>query len=201
MSVPITRELVSAARQEEIRNRVRAIEFLSGAETVSELATLNDAEALCTFLSHPGVHAPIYSLPTEFNNSTISSFIAQHLAQRERGEGLLFVRKNITGEIIGFSEVKVWPQWAAGELTGALRPDHQSKGQGTAGVKTTFGWMFSALGLDLVCATAAKNNIRTEKLLTALGFAFQGVVDRERPDGTMRPSKVWEMTRSNWHGR
>ena len=201
MSVPITRELVSAARQEEIRNRVRAIEFLSGAETVSELATLNDAEALCTFLSHPGVHAPIYSLPTEFNNSTISSFIAQHLAQRERGEGLLFVRKNITGEIIGFSEVKVWPQWAAGELTGALRPDHQSKGQGTAGVKTTFGWMFPRSDWILFAPRPRRIISELKKLLTALGFAFKGVVDRERPDGTMRPSKVWEMTRSNWHSR
>ena len=199
MSIPITRQLVPSTRQEDIRNRVRSTEFLGDPETGSKLVTLKDAEALCELLSHPSVHGPIYSLPAIFNHDTVSSFILQHMAHRKRGEGLLFVRKNDGDEIIGYSAVKIWPQWAAGELTGALHPDHQSKGEGAAGIKATFDWMFSALGLDIICATAALDNIRTEKLVSALGFEFKGRVECERPDGTMRPSKAWEMTRHNWY--
>ena len=61
--------------------------------------------------------------------------------------------------------------------------------------------MFTHLGLDLICETAAPDNIRTAQLLDHLGFRRMGEIVSQRPDGTTRPSLVWEMRREEWEER
>ncbi len=193
--IPLTRDIVDAAQAHAIRANVRTVEaFPSG----GRLAALDDVEDLLAFFSDPSLFAPIYSLPRPLNLETVRAFIQDHLRERERGEGLLVIRHDEAGCISAYSDFQIWPQWAAGELGGGMRADRQSRGEGGKGAAASFTWMFEALGLDLICATAALDNIRTAKMLDHLGFRRMGEIISERPDGTTRPSLVWEVTREEW---
>ncbi len=199
--IPVTRVAVSQGREAAIREAVRTASppARDGAQTV--LASSDMASDLLAFLSDPRVHAPIYTLPRPLTEASLSAFIADHAAQRGRGEGLLWVTLSGDGVISGYSDLQIWPHWATGELGGALHPDRQGQGAGAAGARDTFTWMFAALGLDRLCETAAPDNVRTARLLDGLGFARMGEVISTRPDGTTRPSLVWEITRADWAAR
>jgi RimJ/RimL family protein N-acetyltransferase len=201
-AIPITRIDMPSERTDAIRQAVRAAASLpvEGAG-LSRRATHDDAPALRAFLSDPGVHAPIYSLPVPLNEATVRTFIEEHGRQAEAGEGLLFVREDAAGEVVGYSDIQVWSQWGAGELGGALHPVLQSQGAGARGAAASFDWMFETLGLELICETAAPDNVRTARLLDGLGFERMGEVTSTRPDGTTRASLVWEISRQAWRAR
>jgi RimJ/RimL family protein N-acetyltransferase len=200
-TIPLSRVPVPSDHQARIRDAVRSAETIGTGIGESRLAQMNDAEPLSAFLSNPAVHAPIYSLPQVITPKTIAEFIGGHIEERAQGVGLLFVRTNPSGEIIGYSDFQIWPEWAAGELGGALHPSLQSQGRGAAGAASSFDWMFQALHLELICATAALDNVRTAKLLDALGFERMGEIDSVRADGTTRRSKVWELPKREWRLR
>ena len=192
--IPITRHPAPPEQVERIRAAVRGAEMLRD----SRLARPEDAEGLYALFAEPKVNAPIYSLPRPLNVETVRKFIEDHLAQRERGEGLLFVRDAGDGRIMGYSDIQVWPEWAAGEIAGGLHPSLHSKGSGTQGAAQTFTWMFEALHLELICETASLENVITQRMLDGMGFHRMGQVTSTRPDGTTRESLVWEMTRLEW---
>lgn len=193
--IPLTRNTIDAETAEAIRANVRTVEtFPSG----GRLAKPDDVGDLLDFFSDPSLFAPIYSLPRPLNLETVGAFIQDHLDERDRGESLLVIRHDEAGRISAYSDFQIWPQWAAGELGGGMRADRQSKGEGGKGAEASFSWMFEALGLDLICATAALDNIRTAKMLDHLGFRRAGEITSERPDGTTRPSLVWEVARDEW---
>ncbi|MEQ9435148.1 GNAT family N-acetyltransferase [Hyphomonas sp.] len=196
-SIPITRINVPASRIRAIRSAVREVTHLGDAPDASRLATLDDAPALLAFLSDPAVHAPIYSLPRPLTEASVRAFVQEHLVQRAAGEGLLFVRGE-ADVILGYSDIQVWPQWAAGELGGALHPSLHHQGRGSRGAAESFAWMFEALLLDVICETASHENVPTQRMLDGLGFTRKGEVESVRPDGTARASLVWEITRSDW---
>ena len=192
--LPLTRNAVSPGTAEAIRAAVRAATQMGG----SRLARLEDALGLFALLSDPLVHAPIYTLPRPLTEASVAAFIAIHLEERAAGEGLLFVREGEDGQVMGYSDVQVWPDWGAGELGGALHPSLHGKGAGGRGAAASFAWMFEALGLDLLCETAALDNVATQRMLDGLGFRRMGQTLSTRPDGTTRASLVWEMTRAEW---
>lgn len=200
-TIPLTRRPAGEARAAEIRAAVRTAEAMPSSGASSRLARPEDAAALHAFFSDPAVHAPIYSLPRPLTEATVRAFIEEHLVLRERGEGLLFISLDEAGAIAGYSDVQIWPDWAAGELAGGLRPDRQSAGRGAAGAMASFDWMFDTLGLELICETAALDNVRTARLLDAMGFERKGEVESTRPDGTVRRSLVWELDRETWRAR
>jgi len=195
---PITRNKVSDERAEAIRSAVRAANSMPTPDRAARLATPDDAEAFHAFLSDPKVYAPIYTLPRPLTVESVRAFIMEHEREREEGVGLMFLNLNEMDRIVGYSDFSFWPQWAAGELGGAVHPDMQSKGRGQLGAAMSFAWMFDALGLDLIVETAALDNVRTAKLLDYLGFARKGEITSTRPDGTTRASLVWEITRDEW---
>ncbi len=192
--LPLTRNAVSPGTAEAIRAAVRAAMQMGE----SRLARLEDAGGLFALLSDPLVHAPIYTLPRPLTEASVAAFIAMHLEERAAGEGLLFVREGEDGQVMGYSDVQVWPDWGAGELGGALHPSLHGKGAGGRGAAASFAWMFEALGLDLLCETAALDNVPTQRMLDGLGFRRMGETLSTRPDGTTRASLVWEMTRAEW---
>ncbi len=192
--LPLTRNAVSPGTAEAIRAAVRAATQMGE----SRLARLEDAGGLFALLSDPLVHAPIYTLPRPLTEASVAAFIAMHLEERAAGEGLLFVREGEDGQVMGYSDVQVWPDWGAGELGGALHPSLHGKGAGGRGAAASFAWMFEALGLDLLCETAALDNVPTQRMLDGLGFRRMGETLSTRPDGTTRASLVWEMTRAEW---
>lgn len=196
-SIPITRVDASPERTAEIRDAVRDVQLgPSGPE--QRIAGPEDAAAFYEFLLDPRVHAAIYSLPRPLSLSATAAFISKYVAAQEKGEGLLLLTWDAQGRVASYSTLEIWPNWAAGELTGALHPDRQSKGAGLTGAASTFQWMFDVLKLELVCATAALDNQRTAKMLDRLGFDRKGEIVSYRPDGTERPSRVWEVTRRAW---
>lgn len=199
--LPLTRIQASASHAAAIRDAVRTVTSLGTQPGAARLARLEDAPALFGFLCDPAVHAPIYTLPRPLTEDSVRDFIARHLDERRRGDGLLFVTPDEAGRIVGYSDLQIWPDWAAGELGGALHPDRQGRGEGISGAAASFSWMFETLGLDLLCETAAPENIRTAKLLDHLGFERKGEVISTRSDGTTRPSLVWEIDRASWMAR
>lgn len=200
-AIPITRLEVPVARAEAIRARVRASRHLGNTADASRIATLDDAPGLFALLSDPAVHAPIYTLPRPLTEASVADFIQRHIDEQAAGTGLLFVRETGNGEILGYSDVQVWPEWAAGELGGALHPSLHAKGQGTRGAAMSFTWMFEALDLELLCETASLENMPTQRMLDGLGFERKGEVTSTRPDGSTRASLVWEITRDAWTAR
>jgi RimJ/RimL family protein N-acetyltransferase len=195
--LPLTRNPATPEKAEAIRAAVRSATQMGD----SQLARPEDAAGLYAVLADPKVFAPIYSLPRPLTRETVAAFIDHHLAERETGIGLLFVRKGEDGRILGYSDVQVWPQWAAGELGGALHPSLHRQGAGGRGAAASFAWMYETLGLDLICETAALDNVATQRMLDGLGFQRLGEVTSVRPDGTTRASIVWEMTRDEWAAR
>lgn len=199
--LPLTRNAMSAARQAEIRDAVRGATGIPFGNAPSRLATREDADALYRFLSDPEIHGPIYNLPVPLTPETVSGFIARNQDAQARGEGLLFLRFDEEGEVLGYSEFHIWPEWGAGDLGGAIRADHQGKRVGVQGALQTFTWMFKSLRLELLVATGALDNVRTARLLDGLGFVRKGEMTSHRPDGGSRQSLVWEVTRQAWQAR
>lgn len=192
--IPVTRNAASPEKAEAIRAAVRAAAEMGD----SRLARPEDAAGFLALLSDPAVHAPIYTLPRPLTEASVAAFIETHVAEREAGIGLLFLREGEDGRIMGYSDVQVWPELAAGELGGALHPSLHGQGTGGRGAAASFSWMFRELKLDLLCETAALDNVATQRLLDGLGFRRMGEVTSIRADGTTRASLVWEMTRDEW---
>ena len=111
---------------------------------------------------------------------------------------LLLVTLDDKGEVAGYSRITVWPDRSAAELAGAVRADLQNRGQGSAGMARAFGWIFEGLGVRMMCLTSALDNVRAQKGIDAAGFVRMGERDAVRPDGTIRRSVYWELTRDDW---
>ena len=199
--LPLTRVRVSDQEEAAIRSAVRAATVLPFEISPGRLARPEDAVGLYEFLRDPAIHGPIYNLPRPLTEATVRSFIERILEDRARGEGLLFLRFDEAGDVIGYSEFGIWPEWGAGDLGGALRADQQGKRAGVSGAKRSFTWMFQILQLKLIVATGALDNVRTARMLDGLGFDRKGEITNTRPDGTARRSNVWEVRREDWFER
>jgi RimJ/RimL family protein N-acetyltransferase len=197
-SIPITRQEYPVEKQQQVREAVRLADAIITEAQKSRLATLEDAEKFFTFLSDPDISAPIYTLPRPLSVEAIREFIGDHIEQHERGEGLLFLNFDETGAIGGYIDIVIWPEWAAGELGGAVGKQRQGQRRGIEGARLGFDWLFDELGLELICETAALDNIRTAKLLDGLGFRRKGEIVSQRSDGSTRASLVWEVSRLEW---
>jgi RimJ/RimL family protein N-acetyltransferase len=164
-------------------------------------AGLEHVPGLVALLSDERVSGPIYDLPRPITDASITRWVLENLAQTEAGEALLLVTLDEAGEVTGYSRITVWPERSSAELAGALRADLQNHGQGRLGMARTFDWIFGTLGVRLMCLTAALDNVRSQKGIDAAGFRRMGERDAVRPDGTVRRSVYWEMTREEWRRR
>lgn len=191
---------VSPAEEEAIRLAVRDPDLaLLGADCF--LASSVDAAALSAFLADPAVSDPIYDLPRPLTEERVRAWIEDALQKQARGEAVLTLRRDDRGEVIGYSYFTIWPDRSAAEIAGAQRADRQNAGRGKAGAARSFDWMFEMLGVRLICVTAALDNVRSARVIEAAGFAPMGERDSLRPDGSIRRSLYWEMTRDAWRAR
>jgi RimJ/RimL family protein N-acetyltransferase len=190
----------SGAEAEAIRRAVRTAD-------VAELgpgrvcADLSHVPGLVTLLADPQVSDPIYDLPRPIGEDSVTRWVAEAQAQALAGEGLLILTLDPKGAVGGYSKISVWPERASGELAGAVRAEGQNRGQGGTGAAHMFGWMFETLGLRLIGLTAALDNVRSAKLIEAAGFVPMGEREAKRPDGSVRVSRYWELTRDEWRQR
>jgi RimJ/RimL family protein N-acetyltransferase len=166
-----------------------------------ELAEMKHVPGLVELLKDERVSGPIYDLPRPITEDSVTRWVAECQAQHLAGEGLLMVNLDEHRRVSGYSHVVVWPEHASAELAGAIRADLQNKGQGSAGMARTFGWIFETLGVRLMCLTAALDNVRSIKGIDNAGFRRMGEREVVKPDGTTRRSVYWEMTRDEWRMR
>lgn len=181
-----------------MRDFVRRAEFMNGRIAGARVALPGDAAALAGLLSHESIGPRIYTMPNPINAETMTSFIADHLMQRERGEGILFVSFNGFGEATAYFDVELWPQWSVAKFGGAVKAERQGRGFGGACGLAAVEWCFDQLGVARICETTARDNDRSIRLLSRLGFVQMGEVTSVRPDGTTRPSIYWELKLEDW---
>ena len=131
---------------------------------------------------------------------SITRWIEEAVAARERGECLLFANRE-EGELVGYSRITVWPDRSAAEIAGGKAASRQNSGTATrqgAGGSGAFGWIFATLGVRIMCLTAALDNVRSIRMIDAAGFRRMGQRQAVRPDGTTRQSVYWELTAEEW---
>lgn len=162
-------------------------------------ATAAHAAAALELLSDPAVSDPIYDLPRPLTLQNVADWIAESSRLRERGEALLVLTMSPEGVATGYSRITVWPDRSSAELAGAIRAGLQNAGSGGAGAAHTIGWIFETLRVRLICLTAALDNIRSTRLIDRMGFRRMGERDGIRPDGSVRRSHYWELTRDEWN--
>ncbi len=196
-TIPLTRHPACAEKAASIRAAVRAVAFPPDGRRI--LAAADDAPRFFELIRDPAVSAPIYTLPKPVTLDAARAFIERHVEEHARGEGLLILDLDGLGAVAGYHDIQVWPVWSAAELGGAIRPDRQNAGHGGAGASAAFDWLFGVIGVDLVCETAALDNVRTHRLLERLGFHRLGEIDSDLPGGGARRSVYFEMTRAEWN--
>ena len=202
MSAP-PKTVVMAAPEEEaaIRAAVREARGLERLPGRRALARAEDAAAFADFLSDPAVSDPIYDLPRPFTEANVRAWIEERVLRQARGEAILSFMWDEAGAIASYSDVEIWPDRASGEIAGAMRRDRQNSGEGGAGMGAMLGWMFEELGVRLIGLTAALDNVRSARMIDAAGFTRMGGRDCVRPDGSVRASLYWEMTRDHWRAQ
>ncbi|MGD9965945.1 MAG: GNAT family N-acetyltransferase [Hyphomonadaceae bacterium] len=190
-------ERASPAEEEAIRAAVRCADVRSLGERC-ELPPAAHVPGLVELLSDPLVSGPIYDLPNPINAGTIAAWLLEAEQKRAAGEAILTVTLDEQDRIYTYSRFTIWPERASAEIAGAYRSDMQNVGAGKAGAARSFGWMFNALGVQLICVTAALDNVRSARVIEAAGFQPMGEREATRADGTIRRSRYWEMTREAW---
>jgi RimJ/RimL family protein N-acetyltransferase len=118
--------------------------------------------------------------------------------QRARGDGILFVSFNGAGEATAYFDVELWPQWSIAKFGGAVKAERQGRGYGGGCGLAAVEWCFDQLGVARICRTTARDNDRSKRLLSCLGFVQKGEVTAVKPDGATRPSLYWELEREAW---
>lgn len=158
-------------------------------------------DGLLALLSDPRVSDPIYDLPRPFTRESIAAWVQESRAAHDRGERLLSVTLDEAGEVAGYSQISVWPDRSSAEIAGAARADRQNAGRGRGGVSNAAAFMFETLGVRLIGLTAALDNVRSIAAIDGAGFVRMGERENLRPDGTVRRSLYWELTREAWRAR
>lgn len=196
--IPKTRIATRAEEAERLRAFIRRAEFMNGRIAGARVARREDASALAALLSHESIGPRIYTMPNPINAETMGRFIDTHLAERARGEGILFASFSALGEATAYFDVQVWPEWSIAKFGGAVKAERQGRGFGGACGLAAVEWCFDQLGVARICETTARDNDRSIRLLSRLGFVQMGEVISTRPDGGTRPSIYWEMSCEDW---
>jgi RimJ/RimL family protein N-acetyltransferase len=196
--IPKTRTCVSGEEVRRLRDFVRSAEWMNGRIAGARVARKDDAAALAGLLSHESIGPKIYTMPNPINAGTMAAFIEDHLLQRARGDGILFTSFNSLGEATAYFDVELWPHWSICKFGGAVKAERQGRGFGGACGLAAVEWCFDQLGVNRICETTARDNERSIRLLSRLGFIQHGEVTSVRPDGGARPSLYWELERAEW---
>jgi len=196
--IPKTRTCAPDTEAERLRAFVRKAEFMNGRIPGARVARRENAATLAGLLAHESIGPRIYTMPSPINAQTMGDFIDDHLMQRARGDGILFASFNGAGEATAYFDVELWPQWSIAKFGGAVKAERQGRGFGGACGLAAVEWCFDQLGVARICETTARDNDRSIRLLSRLGFVQMGEVTAVKPDGSTRPSLYWELEREAW---
>ncbi len=115
--------------------------------------------------------------------------------------GLLRLGIEQGGQLIGYTDLAGLTS-DTGELGIAIgQSGRWSQGIGRAACTLLLAHAFDELGLGTVTAEVHAPNLRSLRLMRALGFNEIGPVGEEKYQGKVVPLVGFEMTRENWHSR
>lgn len=197
-SLPVTRVPVGAEEASRLTRYIQQTEEIVGWIPDVRVARLSDAAALSRLFADHDVGPWIYTMPMPITEASVRDFILRHLHEREEGLGVLFIAFDALGEAAAYFDVELWAEWGACKFGGAVKPQRQGKGYGGATTLAAVDWCFNQLGVQRICETTGLDNHRSIRLLSRIGFAEVGRTISRRPDGSCRPSMVWELEKSAW---
>lgn len=198
MSIPVTREIVSPKTEDKIRDRVRKVTEFQRPDGNARIVTEGDLNAMYEFFALPDVSDPIYTVEKPVTRESVQRHIRRKAKAQAKGEGFMLASFDEAGSVSGYFDFTIWPNWSAAEFGGATHPDQQSSGRGRDGIFRSIDFVFETLGVHRLCFTAAHDNIRSIKLIDAMGMTRMGEVTSKGPNGQTRQSLVWEMTADDW---
>ncbi len=137
-------------------------------------------------------------MPNPINTETMTASSPTIWTQRERGEGILFASFNAAGEATAYFDVELWPQWSIAKFGGAVKAERQGRGFGGACGLAAVEWCFDQLGVARICETTARDNDRSIRLLSRLGFVQMGEVISVQAGWHDAAILYWEMSREDW---
>jgi RimJ/RimL family protein N-acetyltransferase len=128
----------------------------------------DDAEVLADLYADPEVTRFVRALDLEGTRAQIDRFVDEWAT---RGIGIFAVVDPGTGEFLGRSGVKYWPEFDFTEAGWVLRRDLWGRGYGTEVGRASLDYAFAHTDLDLVAAIIAKGNDASVRVARKLGMA------------------------------
>ncbi len=107
----------------------------------------------------------------------------------------------LQGEFIGTISIRDINFWPCNHATLGYSLDHSLEGQGLMreGVEAVIRFAFDTLNLRRIEACYMPANLRSERLLTALGFQFEGLLRSSMEvDGVWEDHKLCSLINENW---
>ena len=129
--------------------------------------TVEDAEALAAIYTDPEVVRYVRGLDLEGTRGQLARFADEWAT---RGIGVFAVVEPETGDFIGRSGVKYWPEFNFTEVGWVLRRDRWGRGLATEAGRASLDYAFAHTDLDLVTAIIAKGNDASFTVARKLGM-------------------------------
>ncbi len=190
---PKTRLEVTKKQANAIREVVKATKYIGPPYgNLSEVRREDAKDVLELFLDER-VSGDVYTLPRPFSLQSVAAYIEGHMAESVAGEGLLMCSRNENGQIISLVDIQFWPELSACEFGGVIAYAYQSQSFGSKGIVELCNWVFEVVGIKLLVMTTSLKNVRSQKILTRIGFTQMGEIESVRPDGQTRRSLYWEL--------
>jgi RimJ/RimL family protein N-acetyltransferase len=107
-----------------------------------------------------------------FDRIRVSAWLDQNQRDwSERGYGRLAIVDRATGQILGRSGLKYWPEFQETEVGWLLRPDAWGHGFATEAARACIEWGFHGLRLPHITAMIRPDNRRSIRVADRLGMS------------------------------
>jgi RimJ/RimL family protein N-acetyltransferase len=129
--------------------------------------TMDDLDDLVALHAAPEVARFMDSFDRE---RAIERLRADQRDWSERGHGLLAVVDRVSGQFLGRTGLKYWPQFAETEVGRALRPEVWGRSLATEAARACIRWGFQELEVPYFTAMIRPDNQRSIKVAERLGM-------------------------------
>jgi [ribosomal protein S5]-alanine N-acetyltransferase len=113
----------------------------------------------------------------------------------------MLLKTSLRGEYIGTISLRDIRPWPAYHATIGYSLDHELEGQGlmTEGVEAVIRFGFEQVNLRRIEACFMPSNVRSERLLTSLGFQVEGLLRSSMEvDGRWEDHQICSLINHNW---
>jgi RimJ/RimL family protein N-acetyltransferase len=129
--------------------------------------SLDDAQALADMYADPEVTRYVRALDLEGTQAQLERFVGEWVSRRI---GPFAVLDAVTGEFIGRSGVKYWPEFDFTEVGWVLRRDVWGRGYATEAGRASLDYAFAHTDIAHVTAIIAKPNLASIAVARRLGM-------------------------------